>query len=414
MGEKHKPYVRVTLEGPDDGGDFGPHTPGTKTAGIQEALDYAHENCRDVYIFGGRGGRHDRKAVTPGNVYHLEETLRVPWSHQFRLDGGNYILWYPKPTGHAIVIDSQDNCSYRFGMIVSESEGAAVCIKPQTAGPDDCVVVVCSLFEFAGVCSYTTGSEGVGILIDASDGPILRNRIFSAETMTHTTGLHIVDDGAGKGSVTANEFNVLCTDQRRATGTAVGMRIGDPGSNKIQENWFRGSFHAPQGVYLDESGEYISPPGFVAPEGAIALDIFAQNNLFECAFFGTRASGMDLVFEADSRDNTVRTFGLPNGMTNKATVPTNRVVSNPAAGVDVLTPPVPRPGEDLLNTTCQTVEVFVLHSGDVSEWKICDARGSSRTFSAGLLVGQSFVLDPGDGVRFEYDTPPTWDWKALR
>ena len=34
-------YVVVTPEGPDDGGDFGPNTPGTRTAGIQEALNYA-------------------------------------------------------------------------------------------------------------------------------------------------------------------------------------------------------------------------------------------------------------------------------------------------------------------------------------------------------------------------------------
>jgi hypothetical protein len=51
MQDKRKPYVFVTLEGPDDGGDFGPNTPGTKTSGIQEALNYAHEHCRDVYIF---------------------------------------------------------------------------------------------------------------------------------------------------------------------------------------------------------------------------------------------------------------------------------------------------------------------------------------------------------------------------
>ena len=33
-------YVVVTPQGPEDGGDFGPLTPGTKTAGIQEALNY--------------------------------------------------------------------------------------------------------------------------------------------------------------------------------------------------------------------------------------------------------------------------------------------------------------------------------------------------------------------------------------
>jgi hypothetical protein len=33
------PYVLVTPQGPTDGGDFGPNTPGTSTAGIQEAIN---------------------------------------------------------------------------------------------------------------------------------------------------------------------------------------------------------------------------------------------------------------------------------------------------------------------------------------------------------------------------------------
>ena len=35
-----KPFVTVTPNGPDDGGDFGPNTPGTQTAGIQEAINF--------------------------------------------------------------------------------------------------------------------------------------------------------------------------------------------------------------------------------------------------------------------------------------------------------------------------------------------------------------------------------------
>src|SRR6476660_5690319 len=86
--ERPKGWVQVTLDGPDDGGDFGPHTKGTKTGGIQEALDYAHETFRDVYIWGGRGGL-DKKRLVAENVYRLQETIRVPWSQDFRLDGGN-------------------------------------------------------------------------------------------------------------------------------------------------------------------------------------------------------------------------------------------------------------------------------------------------------------------------------------
>ncbi len=34
-------HVAVTPEGPNDGGDFDPITPGARAAGIQEALNYA-------------------------------------------------------------------------------------------------------------------------------------------------------------------------------------------------------------------------------------------------------------------------------------------------------------------------------------------------------------------------------------
>jgi hypothetical protein len=33
--------IVVSPDGPSDGGDFGPHTPGTQTSGLQEALDAA-------------------------------------------------------------------------------------------------------------------------------------------------------------------------------------------------------------------------------------------------------------------------------------------------------------------------------------------------------------------------------------
>ena len=137
-----KGWVHVTLNGPDDDGDFGPNTQGTKTGGIQEALDYAHENFRDVYIWGGRGGM-DIKRLVAENVYHLKETLRVPWSQDFRLDSGNYVLNYEKKTGPAVHIDSQMSCKYKFGLVVSESKDPVVLVKPESAGPDNFSSVTC-------------------------------------------------------------------------------------------------------------------------------------------------------------------------------------------------------------------------------------------------------------------------------
>ena len=67
--------IVVSPQGPRDGGDFGPHTPGTKTSGLQEALDAAKRQAKDVYLAGGSWTADKTEPV----VYHLHETLRVPW-----------------------------------------------------------------------------------------------------------------------------------------------------------------------------------------------------------------------------------------------------------------------------------------------------------------------------------------------
>ena len=409
MNERRKPYVFVTLEGPDDGGDFGPNTPGTKTSGLQEAIDYAHDNCRDVYIYGGRGGMHEGEGVQL-NVYTLDETLKVPWSQDFRLDGGNYVLSYRKNSGDAIHIDSQMNCRYKFGLIASASDGAAVRFKPETPGPDDFVVITASVFDFSAACS-----RGTGILIDISEGPIVNSKIFAEETNTFSKGVYIQDDGSGKGSFSNNWLQVMFTNQCHATEDAIGFRIGDPGSSKISHNRFFSSLHAPTGVYFDEETKRFTTPEVFEPSaGAIGADIFAQNNRFEFAFHGSRAPGNDIIFEAEARDNTVSVWNLPYGITNKAKIPTNRIIQNEPVGFNVVTPAVPASGAYLVNTSAYLVEVFILTPGQVLDWTIVDAGGNAQTLAAGFSAGQTFLLEPGDKIKFNYTDAPTWRWRAFR
>ena len=410
MAQQRKPYVRITPEGPGDGGDFGPHTPGTGTGGFQEAFDYAHKHCRDIHVFGGRGGGHDGVGADPGNCYTLEETLYIPWSQDLRVDGGNYQLHYARKTGHGIVIDSQMNCRYKLGLCTSDSEdGATVLIRPSTAGPDDFVVVVASIFDFSAVCG-----NYAGIIVDPSEGGISGSRIFAEETNTHHIGFYVKDDGTGRGMRDCC-VEIMFTNQNHATGTSVGMRIGDPGSNSIRHCRFRTACHAPRGVYFDEEvRRYIPREGFVPPDDAIAVDIHAQNNVFEIASYGKRAPGKDLVFEPDARDNTVYAFALPNGVRNAARHPTNRLIMNQPVGFEVSTPAVPAPDSDIVNDSARLVQTIILSPGDVSKWTLTDAQGSAQTIWAGLSAGQTLLLEPGDRVRFSYTEAPTWKWKAIR
>lgn len=436
MTERRKPYVYVTLEGPDDGGDFGPNTPGTKTSGFQEAIDYAHENCRDVYVFGGRGGMHGGEGI-PHNVYTLDETLRIPWSQDFRMDGGNYLLGYRKTTGDAIHIDSQMNCRYKLGLLTCASEGATVRIKPETPGPDDFVAITASIFDFSAVCS-----QGTGIVIDSSEGLIINSKVFAEETNTRNQGVYVTDDGGSGQWISNNHIQVMYGNQYHAHANCTGLRLGDPGSKKIVNNTFDMSFHSPRGAYLDpETKRYLTAEDFV-PENAVGADIFAQRNVLNLSFYGKRSSGQDIIFEPESRDNTIYAFNLPNGITNRATVPTNRIVPNWPVGFDVSTPSVPASGNSVVNTTPYTAQIIILTAGAVSSWTLTDAESPAQsyprnlsladnlnrpqlseppprapinqTISAGFFPGQTIVLEPGEKIELTYSQAPTWKWKALR
>jgi len=60
-----KKIITITPNGPDDGGDFGPNTPGTTSGGVNEALAYAQANGIDIIltpdrvIFVGQNGQQN-------------------------------------------------------------------------------------------------------------------------------------------------------------------------------------------------------------------------------------------------------------------------------------------------------------------------------------------------------------------
>jgi hypothetical protein len=431
--------LRVTPDGPRDGGDFGPYTPGTRTAGIQEALDEAHRGCHELHIVGGRGGLHDGEG-TSGNVYQVEETIRVPWSQDFTLTGGNYVLSYTGSSGSALHIDSQMNCRYHFGLVVSRSPDPVVLIHPESEGPDDFVVVTASVLDFA--CAVSSHPEGTSICLDSSCGPIVNCRLFAEETNSQGTGLHLTDD-SGRGQwISNNSIEIMYGNQYHGTDQTTGLRLGDPGSQRIVHNRLTQSFHAPRGAHFDERTKRYVLGDDVPLQRAVGAEIHAQENELHLSFYGRRPAGQDVVFEADSRDNTVFALNLPNGVTSHARVPTNRVVSNRAVGFDVVTPAVPLSGEPVVNDTAFTVQALILDPGAVSGWVLADAgagpprlpgnlslvdnlRGTpppeghprkalAQPVPGGLHAGQSILLEPGDAVSFDYTEAPAWRWKALR
>lgn len=388
--------IVVTPLGPEDGGDFGPKTPGTKTSGLQEAFNAAKAQGKDVYICGGswtQGG-------TPGVAYFLRETLHIPWMQNFRCDAGHCVIQYTGKKGDAVVFDSQMSCCYRFGLIISNSDGAVVRMRPETAGPDRFKVITTTEFHFnalvGGGGGWPSGElfndklnpkhkwTGVGLWLDTELGPIDSNKISVIEVVGCDRGVHL------DGRVTHNHLEIpmihLCNTH---------VQIGGPNDAIPCENRIE--------TFMDSAGI----------TGSIGAKIFGHHNLLTLTT-GQMSPGGDVVFEASAKDNLITALRLPNGITNRAVKPTNRLITTSPTGYSLATPPFPRSGEEIVNANPQPVEVRILTPGKVGEWKEIDALGNVRSFPGPLHTGQSFTLDPGDRVRFIYQESATWLWKGLR
>lgn len=232
--------IIVSPNGPEDGGDFGPKTPGTKTSGLQEALDAAKAQVKDIYIAGGSWTAGKNSPV----IYNLSTTLHIPWMQDFRLDSGHCVINYTPKTGDAVVFDSQMSCAYRFGLIVSNSDGAVVRLKPTTAGPDRFKVITSTEFVFnalVGGGGAWPGGEahnnkldqsrpwvGTGLWLDGGDGSIDANKITVLETVGCATGLLLT------GGVTRNTIEETNIHLSRDHIRLGGPEDAKPCDNRIQ------------------------------------------------------------------------------------------------------------------------------------------------------------------------------------
>ena len=177
-GTRPTNQIIVSPDGPADGGDFGPKTPGTKTSGLQEAFDAAKLYGKDVYV---AGGSWTADKTTPV-VYHLHATLKVPWMQNFRFDSGHAVLNYTQKTGDAVVIDSQMSCHYRFGLIVCISDGAVVRLRPTSEGPDRFRVITSTEFVFNAL----VGGGGIGLAVKPTTASSISSTAGRGQACTWT------------------------------------------------------------------------------------------------------------------------------------------------------------------------------------------------------------------------------------
>lgn len=109
-------------------------------------------------------------------------------------------------------------------------------------------------------------------------------------------------------------------------------------------------------------------------------------------------SGRNIIFEKSAHDSPIVATNLPNGITNLAKTPTNRIIPCWPIGFNVPTPNFPTSGETVINEQPYQIEILILTSGNVSSWGLTDANGNTQTVCAGLSAGQCLVLEPGDQI----------------
>ncbi len=382
----HLGYVVVTPNGPLDGGDFGPHTPGTRTAGIQEAIDTALASVpqKNVWITG------KQDVQTRANTYEAAETIYVPPSQGFTIESGLYVLMFTGSTSPAVWIDSAMNCKYYFGIIGSASKSApTILIKPKNLLPiDTWASPVTTVLDFR-IEAALGGSAAVAI--DATEATIVGNTLYANEIASSGTGLVLV---ARSGRfILDNRIGVT-----RNHGSPIQAQVGDPLTppDSIRANHLS--------VEMDSDG---------VPGAAGLILASGRNNVIKIVSSNGMQPGKGLILGPDASENLIEATSLASGMTNQARKPTNRLVTSWPVGFAVETPPVPHPGRYATNRNPYTVEVTITSAGRVNGWTVMDANGLTQTVAAGLTVGQQITLAPGDSLQFSYDVPPAWQWRAV-
>lgn len=177
-----RPVVVVALNG---SGDFGPQTPGTHTAGWQEAINFCVTHGRDLYVQGGFGGQQ---------VYNVLETIHVPPAQDFRIDGGVYVLnWVGSQDSDLMDIDSTMNCEYHFGLMVYGGKKAGLRVHPTGPVPiDHFAVCVETHIEMEGLADpqpFKRGErkEGEGFVLDGTSASIVHSEFRLASVINYHT-----------------------------------------------------------------------------------------------------------------------------------------------------------------------------------------------------------------------------------
>lgn len=352
----------------DNSGDFGPKTPGTKTAGWQEALDACVSQARDLYVKGGYGGT---KAI-----YHVTETIRFPSAQDFRVDGGVYVVnWQGPPDKDLMVIDSSMNCEYHLGILVYGGMGAALRIRPEKPVPvDNFPVMVESKIEMEGLADphpFTPGERkgGTGLVLDGSHASIVHNTFYIASVINFRTCIETF------GRFAYNEFKCPHLHSNADRGTLFRINKGAFG-NKLTLT-----------IGVDQGAKGVTGVVLAGRRNTIELAKRESNAPFprgKALIITETAEGNQVNWtDADLKD-------LSESITDNARVPSNQLTWT---GPPLPIRKVPVTGERFVYTQRLYPATVVVSAGTVTIATM--VRGATR-LDCTKAMGQGVLLSVGD------------------
>jgi len=371
----------------DGTGDFGPGTPNTRTAGWQEAIDYCVDNNLDLYVKGGWGGR------VP--IYNVSETITVPATQDFRIDGGVYVLnWTGPRERDLLLIDSGMDCHYTFGILVYGGTGAALRVRPTNPVPiDRMVVFIDSEVRTSSIADphpFQRGARegGAGVIFDTSKGGIYHSDFHFTAVLNFATCIECPRSGdefaynrveCGHLHTNADGSTLLRLGERSAQ-NVVNVRIGvDQGAEGVKGIDVFGSHNVL---------ELVTRGGGFAPKGTLIFEEPAEGNQVNIITRGDQADILDLITDRASRPtNQVTWTGPP--------PPLRRIEATP--GVFEYT-------QRLYPATVR------ITGGSVSDVKL--VRGS-ECISYGSSGG-GILMSVGDKLRIESTAAPTLEIIPLK
>lgn len=370
----------------DASGDFGPQTPGTKTAGWQEALNACVKTGRDLYVKGGFGGK---KAI-----YHVSETIRVPAAQDFRIDGGVYVINWTGPAEKDLMqIDSSMNCEYHFGILVYGGANAGMRIRPENPVPIDnfpiCIETVIQCQGIADPHPFTPGERkgGTGLVFEGAKAAIVHSEFWFASVLNFRTCI------ATSGAFSYNRLEcphlhsnadqgTLCTIGGGSFGNTIRFAIGvDQGAKNVT------------GVLLSGQRNELS--------------------LMKRASNAPINRGCALIFEPSAEGNQVNLVDndlvdLTESITDNATSPNNQVTwAGPALPFRKVQA---TPGTFTYTQRLYPAAVRMV-GGTVRSAALFRGE-TSLDYSTSL--GHDILLSVGDALRIESESPPILEIKPLK